>query len=236
MLNALQASWANYAVDIIAVVILLVYAFRSAAKGFVACLFGLISTIVAVVLGFVLLNQVLAWTNGLFGLQNTLVKACADAFAKIKGFDIDVSSVGIQQALADKKLPAFLVKIIVDGLGNDSVPQGTTLAVIAGGALGRLGAKLLAFLIIFALAKLLLRVLESLLSSVINAIPLVGTLNALLGFVVGALQGLLLVCGVVALIAVIPSPSIAATLRECTLVGAIYDHNPIHTVLGWLFN
>ena len=199
-----------------------------------ACLFSLISTIVAIILGFVLLNRVITWTNGLFGLQNTLVNACAKAFAKIKGFDIDVSAVGIQNALADKNLPSFLVKIIVDGIANDGVPQGTTLALVVGGALGRLGTKLIAFLTIFLIVKLVLRVLEKVLSTIINAIPLVGTLNGLLGFVVGALQGLFLVCAVVALMSIIPSQAISATLRQCTLIGAIYDHNPIHTVMGWI--
>ena len=51
-LNALCAAWTVYAVDILAVVVLFVFAVAAAKRGFVACFFGLISTLVAILVAF----------------------------------------------------------------------------------------------------------------------------------------------------------------------------------------
>lgn len=232
---ALNATWVNNAVDIAAIVVIAIIAGRSAKKGFVACFFGFISTIVALILAFVLAKPVLGWTNGLFGLEGWLENAITGMLSKITGFDIDVSSVGIEAALADKNLPAFLVNTLSD-LGNDQVPQGTTLAMLAGGELGTLAATLISGIAVFALAKIILKILEKIFSSIVENLPIVGTLNNLLGFLVGALQGLLIVCGIIAVIALFPSTGIVEFFNECTLVGWLYNNNPLHVILSWIIN
>ena len=234
MAYALLVSWAHAVVDIVAVVILLVYALRSAAKGFVACLFGLLSTIAAAIVAFTALNSILSVTGGLFGLQGALSRGCTNAFAKINGFSVDISQTGIQDALVGKNIPNFLVKIIVDSIGNTGLPEGTTLAKLVGEALGGLGTKILAFLLTFVLVKLILKILERAISSLIRVIPIVGSLNALLGFVIGVLQGVLLISAVIAILSIIPSQSLSSTLTNCTVVGFFYKHNLLHILLGWL--
>ena len=62
------ASFIHYAVDGIALLIILVCGFVCLKKGFIRCLFGFVSTLVAILLALFLAKPLLSWTNGLFGL------------------------------------------------------------------------------------------------------------------------------------------------------------------------
>ena len=84
--------------------------------------------------------------------------------------------------------------------------------------------------------KLLLLLVRKLLSSVLDRLPIVGKVNHALGFFVGVLQGLLAVSAVVAVLAIIPWASMNTFLGNCTIVGWMYNHNPIYAVFNWLFS
>ena len=101
-------------------------------------------------------------------------------------------------------------------------------------ALGALAAKLLCWVAIFFICKLLLRFVRKLLTAIIDKIPLVGSLNHILGFVVGVLQGLLTLSGVLAVAALLPFAEITEFIDGTILVKALYYHNPIPVILSWL--
>ncbi len=232
MLLNVNAVVVSLILDLVAVIVLLIFAIRSAKKGFVACVIGLLSTIVAGVVAFLLVNSVLTWTGGIFGLQGKLTNGCTNAFAKIAGFNVDISSEGLRASLTAKKLPAFLVNTIVDGIGNNTVPEGTTIAKLVGGTVAELIAKLIAFLLAFAVLKIVLKIVGNLLSGVINSLPIVGALNGLLGFVTGILQGAFTICVVLSIFSLIPSVGIINTFNSGTVLKFLYNHNFVLALLG----
>lgn len=234
--NLLQFTWANFAIDAIVVFVIVAFAITSAKRGFISCCFGLLSTVVAVVVAFVLMKPVLSWTSGLFGLQPWIENACIGGFGKIAGFDIDVSSAGIQEALAGKNLPSFLIDVIVESVGNEEVAKGTTLAMIAGTKVGELATTLVAWLALFLVTKLLLKLVQSIINSIVENVPIIDSLNHLLGFGVGALQGFLIVCAVIAVLGVIPAEGVTLFLSDCVVVGNLYNHNPLPIILGWIIH
>ena len=230
---AINAISPNNIVDIVAVVVVMIFAINAAKKGFVDCLFSLISTVAAIVLAFVLAKPLLGWTGGLFGLQVTLQGALTETLSKINGFNFDISSAGIEAALLEVNLPAFLVDAVKD-VGNDQVPIGTTLAMIVGETAGDFVATLIAWVVLFFVTKLILKILQKIISSIVKKIPVVGAVNHLLGAVVGVLQGVLILCIIVAILAVVPIDGVGTFLSECTFIGWMYNSNPLHIVLGWL--
>ena len=197
-------------------------------------LFGLISTVVAVSLAFMLAQPVLEWTGGLFGLDPLIKSGCVSALGNIEGFNTSIAAADLASALAAKGLPEFLVNAIVQSVGAQELPTGTTLAMVAGEALGAFASMLVSGLIVFVLAKLLLRIVRGVLTRIVRAIPLIGSLNSLLGFVVGALQGLLIVSGILAVLALMPNEGLMSFLSECTVAGWLYNNNPIHVIMGWI--
>lgn len=236
MLSLLNANWVPYAIDAAVVVLIVLFAVSSAKKGFVECFFGFVSTIVAVIAAFTFMKSLLSWTDGLFGLQNFIQEAVIGGLSKVTGFDIDVSAAGIEAALADKNLPSFLINIVVDSVGNQEVPIGTTLAMIVGASIAELTATLVAWLVVFILVKIALRIVRGILTSIVESLPIVGSLNHLLGFVVGGIKGLLIVCGVIAVLALIPAEGLNTFFNQTTIVRFLYNDNPLHVVFGWIIH
>ncbi len=235
MVITLLSSFTIYAVDAIIAAVILVFAIVSARRGFVECFFGFISTLVAILIAFLLMKTFVRVTGGVFGLQGAIEKGCVRALSKIKGFDTDISSQGIAETLSGK-LPAFLVNIVLENISNGDVPAGTTIAMSVGNTVSGFAINLIAWLILFLVIKLLIRLIERFLTSIINKLPIVGSLNTVLGFAVGILQGLLIVSAVIAVLALFPSETMATFFGDTLLVGALYNHNPLHAVFGWILN
>ena len=219
-MNGLCVAWTAYAVDGIIAFILLS--------------FGLISTIVAVILAFSFMKPMISWTGGIFGLQDKIGNGCISMLTKIEGFNIDISAAGLETALADKNLPQFLVDAIVKNFGNADLPVGTTLALLVGSTLGGYAVNFLSWVLVFLLAKILLRLVKNVVSSIVENLPIVRSLNSFLGLFVGLLQGLLIVCGVIAIFSLLPSEYITEFFNETIFVRWIYNHNPINTIIGWI--
>ena len=234
MITALQAGVANYVIDILAIIVIIGVAIVSAKKGFAECLFGLLSTVAAALVAFIFMKPVLSWTGGLFGLQGVTENGCINALLKIKGFNMDISNQGISEVLAGKDLPKFLIDAIIASVGNASIPVGTTLAMLAGEVLGGFIVGLIAWIVVFLVAKLLLTLLKNLVCSVVENLPIISSVNTLLGFVLGVAQGLLIISAIIAVLSILPIPGVTVFFNDCFFVGLLYNHNPINVILGWI--
>ena len=69
-LNAANA--ANYALDVVALGVIIFFSIRALKKGFVGCLFSFLSTILSLLFAFLLASPFNRLTGGFFGLQDTL--------------------------------------------------------------------------------------------------------------------------------------------------------------------
>ena len=232
---ALLASGMPLALDIVAIVIIAVFALMSAKHGFVRCVFGMVSTLVAVIVAFALMKSFVRWTGGVFGLQTVIENGCVKSLSKIVGFDTYISVAGIEQTLAGK-LPKFLVTAVAENVGKEGVPVGTTVAMSVGATIANFAVTLIAWILLFLLVKIILHFLERALSSVIDGIPVAGAVNIVLGMLLGVLQGLLLVSAVVAIFALIPTEGVVNFFNQTAFVRIFYHHNPIHVIFGWLIN
>lgn len=234
MLHTLCAGFANYLADIIVVLVLAGFVIICARRGFIDCFFGFVSTMVAFLAALLFTKAVVSMTNGLFGLQGLLSGSLENALLKIKGFDTELSASGMEASLQASKLPQFLIRLIVDMFGDETLPVGTTIATVSGGALAQLATMLIAFVALYVLVRVILFFLRKLFGSLAKKITLVHNVNALLGGVAGLIEGLLIVYAVLALLSLIPSEAVMTYLDGSLLVGFLYNHNLIHILLGWL--
>ena len=230
----LSVSWATLTIELLAVIVIIGFAMLSAKRGFVDCFFSLITTVVALIVALLLMRGVLRWTNGLFGLQGLLENGCASALGKIKGLNADVSNAGLQAMLEEQDIPAFLAKLVVDSVGNSEIPAGTTLAMVVGAPLGRLITSLIVFFVLFLTTKFILTLIKRAISNFVNELPVISGVNRLLGFLVGLLQGILIVSLVVAILGVIPVDGIGAFFNKGWVLKVLYNHNPINYIIGWI--
>ena len=222
----------NYIVDVFVVATLIVSAFVGAKKGFVNQLFGFIATIVAAIIAIACAKLVVNLTGGFFGVEDSMRQTFVEAFAKIEGFNVDISNAGLAAMLAEKNLPEFISEMVIETYGNENIPTGTTLASVVGGTLGDVATALVCGIALFFACRLVLNIFKSVLNSIVERIYVFGAANWFLGFAVGLIKSFLVVCLVLAILSVIPSVSIAAYLENSLFVGALYHNNPINTLLG----
>lgn len=231
MLSQLCFSWQHAVADVIVCLFLICFTVVCAKRGFIDCFFGFVSTFAALIVAVSLAKAVMGWTNGLFGFRGFLNSSLTKWFSKFDGFDVDISSVGAQEALNAADLPAVIAKLILKNYGG-TLESGTTLGMLLGGTVSKLLCLLLTGLCLFLAVKLVLALLRSILNAVASHIPLVDGLNALLGAIVGLLEGLCIVCAVVSLLTLFPSETITNYFSQTYLVGALFEHNPLVALLG----
>ena len=160
----------NYLLDGIVIIVLLIYTVSCTKKGFIECLVGVISTIVAFAVAYMFSNTLLELTDGFFGVAEEVSVFAATA---------------------------------------------------------------LSWLAIFLVVKLIIRVIKKVVTAIVEKIPLVGSLNHVLGLVVGLAQGLLIVWTIFAVMSFVSTSSpelmikVLQPMEDTFLAKELYRNNPI---------
>lgn len=224
----------NYAVDVFILLLLVAFVFICAKRGFVECLFSLLSTAIALFVAVTFAKLLLSATGGLFGLQTALENGLTSSFSKLDGFNAEVSAQGIEEALASENLPSILANLALKWFGKTQPPEGTTLAMVFGGVCARLLSLLLVGAIIFVLCKVLLYFIKRALNDFVESIVILDSLNTALGAGVGLIYGLLIISTLLSFVSLFPIGWVQEQIAGSIFLGWIYDHNLFVWSLGLL--
>lgn len=216
--------------DVVVVVIMLIFAITAAKKGFVESIFGLLTTIVALAAALLLANIVVDATGGLFGLKDSIYTGALGFLEGIEGFNMDISKEGLEASLQGK-LPDFVISTIVAEYGTD-VSAGTTIAMQLATPATDFVMFAISGVAIFILAKLALGIVKKILTGIVNAVGLLSAVDKLLGFVLGVVQGALLVGVLFMLLSFVPIEGLTAFIDSSIFAHVIYHNNPLQVVLG----
>lgn len=88
--------------------------------------------------------------------------------------------------------------------------------------------------LLFLACKLVLRIVRKILTAILDKIVLVGTLNRILGFAVGAIEAIFFICGVLLILSLFQSQELSLFFSDCILLDFFYNQNPIYTVFSWI--
>lgn len=222
-LNALCAfDIMPYIVDIVIAVVMLIFVIGAAKKGFVNCLFGFISTIVALVAAFSFATLAVQLTGGLFGLEANLETSFINSFSQINGFDIEVDP---NADIAELLLEGGIAEVVVNLIGeNYALQPGDTLGKIAGTAVAEFAAALIAGIALFLVLKIVFAILKKFFNFIAKG-GLLGFLNKILGAAVGLIEAILLASLVVAILSMFPS--MMPFLNGSIILTALYNNNPL---------
>ncbi len=232
LLYNLCAGKAGYIADAIVMVVMLLFVFRCAKKGFITCFFGFISTILALFIAVSFAKGAMELTGGFFGVQELLEEKWIESFSKTAGFTVDISGQDLEALLKTQDLPAILITSVLKN-HTGAVPAGTTLAMIVGETAAQLATTLLTGIVLFIVTKLLLKILKKVFNSISDKIGLLGAINKLLGAVVGLIEILLIISLITSVLMIIPSEGIANFFNNSILLSYLYDHNPLFVMIGW---
>ncbi len=231
-INTLCASWLYYIPDAAVLLILLIVTLNCGKKGFVNCIFGVVSNLVAFILAIVLCNVVLEATGGIFGLQDWYAEKLTEVFSGIAGFDGDISASGVQTALETQNVPAVVARLVLKMTDGGDVPTGTTLAMLLGDAVASLAGMLTCVVLLYIVIKLLVSILKKILNGVVNKLVLLRGVNTLLGSAFGLLYAFLCVSGILAILTILPVTGVAEFFSNTLLLNSLYTHNPLVYLLS----
>lgn len=226
-------------VDIVAVAIILVMAVISCAKGFMKCLIGFIGTVMSVVLALLFCKAVSSFFQNQFGWLSAISNFFCDRFSTLSAFNVPISEAS---QLTDLNVPAFIVAVIAEAFSSSPIPEGTTAAQLIAPVLAQYLLNILSFAIIFLLIKIICFFLNKTLGELFRTIPIVRSVNALLGFLVGAAEAILLICAILSVLSFIPAEGLGEFISTTTIVKFFYENNfagmlfRLTVSSGWVFD
>ncbi len=231
---ALCAAKSNFAIDIIVIVFFVAMGAYHGTKGFVRCIFSLLSTAIAVIGSIFLARTVMAITGGLFGLDDVFASKFESIFAKLDGFNVDVTATTWKETLKSQDVSAALSQLVVKMIGgSEELPVGTTVASLLGDAIGPLSVMLILSVIIFIVVKIALFFIKHVVENIVDNVELVKSVDMTVGIIFGVLYAFLIVCGILALLILLPIESMSGVMAKTWFVGGLYEHNPLIAVLNW---
>lgn len=216
-----------YSLDILCVLTFILLSYFGAKKGGIQCVLGFVSTLTALILAFVFADEVASFLNQVFDFSDFLSEKMETVLSKIKGFDVDISAVGMEKALGAVNLPSFIKEFLVDQFGNETLAEGTTLATVAGSSIAGIIVKLCAGVLVFAGVKIFLSMLGKILTGITRKIAVASAINTMLGALFGAFKAFVIVCGVLAIASLIPSEKVVAFFNDSLFVCYLYHDNPL---------
>lgn len=228
--NLCAGHWTNYLLDGVLALVLLGYMIYCGKRGFIDCFFSFFSTIVALLAAIFLAKVLLNMTGGLFGLRGAMDKSFTNAFMKVDGFDTHVVGESTEATLKSKHLPMILVQLVLKM--TKGAHEGTILAEALGDVTASLAATIICGILLFVVAKLLMRLAKGGLEKLADKLKIVGAVNTILGCLVGVLGFTLLVSAVLAILGIIPIQAINNAFNKSVLVGFIYKYNPVMWLIG----
>lgn len=231
--------YSQYFVDAGIVIILLIFAFAGMKKGFINSLFGFIGTIVALVVGFVFCTQIASWLESSFGFTTMLSGVfkgwLEGTFPDM--FAIDISSVGLATALESVTfIPSFIVTLLVQVYEGVSLPAGTTLGAAVAPVMANFSMQIISFIALFIACKIVISILKKFFNNLFESIKILGSINGLLGFVLGAVKGLIFVYILLLISNMLPLGDYQQYLDASFIVKFLNDLNPMGYIISWISN
>lgn len=221
--------------DIVLIAIVLIFAFIAAYKGFFRCLIGFVGTVLSIVLAFIFCRTMANSLQNWFGLLDTFTKGFTDLISKIPAFAVPIEN-NVEASLSAANVPAFVVKLIVEALAGESVVAGTTPAQLIAPVVANMALLVLSFFGIFLVIKIICIILNKTFGEAIRNIPGVRSLNSLLGFILGAAEGLFFVYCLLFLAALFPIQAVTDFITQTTVMNYLYNNNLLGYLINWIIS
>ena len=219
-------------VDIIGIIIVLICAFIAFKKGFVKTFFGFISTFVAIILAFTLCNtgvMIIKQNTGIDEwIENTLTVSL-----KIEQKEEISGDSNEEPTVSDEDNKNILENVfenfpenIQSMVGFEEYKENTKKTVVASAT--EVILKILSWIIIYVLVRLLLLVVCLICNGIMN-IAFLKQINNLAGLILGVILGLFRVYIILAvisfLVAVVPLESVVELIKSSMIISLMYENN-----------
>lgn len=217
--------------DLIVIVLILIAVFRGYKRGFIKTGFGLVSFFVAILITFMFYKPVMNLIKDETDFETWLTEYLysmniEDTDEKNESGEILATTVSGEEYIDN------LPQMVVDMIGLEEIKENAKVTIIE--KIVEFALKLLAIIIVYILAKIILAVVVLVLDSIAK-LPVLKQFNELLGLVLGGILGLVQVytiCAIITLIGSIPSMTgVAAVINDSLFAHVFYNNNLLLQIL-----
>lgn len=218
--------------DIIIFVVLALAAICGWVSGFLRSMLSFFSLIIAIALAYFLCDVALNFLEEKFSVVTSLAAWYQEKLFSAEFLTATVSAEGLETAFEKLHFPAFLADLIRDSI----VPlaeEGTTMTIgyVFSVFAARMTLQAILFFVLIAVFIVLLFLLGRLFSALIEKIPIIGTLNRVLGAVFGLILALFGIYFVLFLAYLFFGEKAGAFFEQSTFGNFLYQHNLFGVIL-----
>ena len=208
-------------IDVVIIAILSIFGIIGLKKGLLKSVLSLFSWSVCIVIAFLTAKYVAGWINGIYDFASLIGKGISKSLIKMNDFfaqSINVyqssgksALIEASQGLNINKLLKQLIKVV---FSNTKVDMTSTdsIGLVVGTSLGHICMVIISGLLVFIVLKVAVTLLSKLFKN-IEQTKVLGSLNKILGLILGLLKGALIILVVnVIMVALTLVPAINKTI------------------------
>ena len=246
MLNLL-ATDVGAIVDIVALVILLLFALAGFIRGFMQTMIKVFGKILSLVLAVLLCTTVANFLEGQFGLVTTLSNAMGNMFKQLLGESLANATIAeiSEGSLQQVGVAGFLISIVLSFKGESGIPMDTTVGEILSPTFGYYTTMVLSILILYILFRIVFGIIGRIIGDMRAPKPL-KIIDRLLGFILGAIGAVITIEILLIIISVIPisfvqevnvyiqQSKVAKLISDTNLIGVLLNSISFNEVITYV--
>jgi len=214
-----QASWI---MDVLFFLVLVGGLALGVQRGFIKGICSLAGTLFSIAFAFFFCVSFEVFLDNVFGMTTAISNGLVGAFSGSEAMSTPIGSGDLAQALEEASVPSFIANAIVGAFDGMGVPDGTTPAMLVAPVVAKWIGIAISFVLLILIMKIGTWLVGKLLTALVERIPIVGTVNMLLGGLLGLFKGLILLFIVFMILSWIPSESMHTFIAESGVVGKIF--------------
>lgn len=225
--------------DGVALLLLIIFAVKGAKKGFVKTFFGVFGTIISLILAALLCAAVAKVLESKFGLVTTIsgwVSGKLDGIFGAEAMSIPLSE-ATEEHLSAAGVSGFLIKIILS-IDTSTIEGDPVLREVLSSVFGFYITAGICAIGLFIIFKLILFIIGSIFQR-LHDMPVIGSVDKLLGFALGIIQGAIVIEIIVSLIGIIPIDAVqnlSVEIPNTILTSFLNDINIYHIIIRAISN
>ena len=228
-------------IDLVALGLVILFAVIGGVKGFIKTLISVFGTAISLLLAVLLASKVAGFLEVRFGLVGIMSDKFAGILTSI--FGNEIMNTTLQQAeenlLSSAGLSAWLIKIVLSVKAEGSVDPDITLNKVISPTLGYYATVILSALALFIIFKLILLIVGGIVTKIRGKNKVLNVTDRTLGFVLGILQGLIIVQIAIWILNILPfgfAQTIIAELPNAPIANFINEINLFGIILKSTFD
>ncbi len=222
-------------IDAIALIIIIIYAVFGAKRGFVKTFFIVFGSLLSLIFAALLCSSVAQFTENKFGFISTVSDGVSGSLVKI--FGEEIMSLPLSSAtdgnLAQAGVSGFILKTILSLKDNSSVPPETMIKDVISPVFGYYIVAVICAIALYIVFRIIFFLVGELFKKM-HAFKVIGALDGSLGFLMGTIQGVIVIEIILSILGYIPLgfiQNINAEISSNTVLTAFLSNINIYNLI-----